>query len=108
VNAVESNASELKGVGVESPGITPVPNDERDLIRRWVDTWRAAGPELESIRRREAESVDIQEAVRQLFQGMESVLTAPAPATSGLIEQQRWFSRIRAGSRKAPKPVLGK
>ena len=81
-------------------------NGERDPIRRWVDAWRSAGPELEAIRRRETEAVSTHEAVRQVFEGMESVFAAPAPATSGLVEQQMWFSRIgaMAESRKAAGP----
>jgi hypothetical protein len=39
----------------------------------------------------------VQEAVRQVFDSMESVLPAPASNTSGLVEQQMWFSGIRAG-----------
>jgi hypothetical protein len=76
-------------------------NAERDMIRRWVDTWRSAGSELETIRRRDAEAVSTHEAVRQIFEGMDSFLMGPAPATSGLVEQQMWFSRIRAESRDA-------
>lgn len=72
------------------------------MIRRWVDTWRIAGSELEAIRRHEAESVSARETVRQIFEGMDSVFAEPAPSTSGLVEQQMWFSRIRtrAESRK--------
>jgi hypothetical protein len=72
------------------------PNDEeRNLVHRWVNTWRNAGPELEAIRRREAATAPVQEAIRQIFDGMDSVFSAPAPLTSGLVEQQMWFSRIR-------------
>jgi hypothetical protein len=71
---------------------------ERDMIRRWVDTWRIAGDELEAIRRHDAEAVSTHEALRQLFEGTDALLTAPAPRTSGLVEQQMWFSRIRAGA----------
>jgi hypothetical protein len=27
--------------------------DEREAMRRWVETWNLAGPELEAIRRKE-------------------------------------------------------
>jgi hypothetical protein len=70
---------------------------ERDMIRRWVDTWRSAGSELEAIRQHDAEAASAQEVVRQILEGMDSLLVvAPAAATSGLVEQQMWFSRIRA------------
>ena len=74
---------------------------ERDMVCRWVDTWRRAGTELEAIRRQDADAASAHEAVRQIFEGMDSLLVAPAPATSGLVEQQMWFSRIRAESRSA-------
>lgn len=47
------------------------------------------------------------EAIRQLFDGMESFLVAPAQADSedperhGLVEQQMWFSRIRTATPKS-------
>ena len=69
-------------------------NDGRTLVRRW----RGAGPELEAIKRHEAAVVEIQEAIRQIFDGMESVLTTPLQMPSVFVEQQMWFSRIRAGS----------
>jgi hypothetical protein len=52
-------------------------NEDRDLIRGWVETWRTAVPELEAIRLRESSCVPIPDAARQLFEGMESVLVAP-------------------------------
>jgi len=65
---------------------------DESLRRRWVETWRRAGVELERLRRAEIESIDTREAVRQIF-GRE-VLAVPAPPTSGLIEQQAWFARL--------------
>ena len=71
---------------------------ERSLVDRWVKTWNNASPELEAIRRREAVTVPIHLAIHQLFDGMESVLLTPPSVTSGLVEQQMWFSKIRSGS----------
>jgi hypothetical protein len=75
-----------------------VPADsERELMRRWVDTWRQAGPELDEVRRREIESADTQEAIRQLFGTGDHPLDLPPPSeTSGLVEQQAWFAKMRA------------
>jgi hypothetical protein len=36
------------------------------MMRRWVQTWRKAGPELERIRLRELRDVDTQLAIQQL------------------------------------------
>lgn len=78
--------------------------DDRNPVQRWVDAWMSAGPELEAIKRSEAAEVPVHEAIRQLFDGMESVLVASAPVSSdamehhGLVQQQMWFSRIRTGN----------
>jgi hypothetical protein len=66
-----------------------------DLLRRWVDTWHRAGIQLESIRRAEIESIDTPEAIRQIFGGPDLVGCQAVPPTSGLIEQQAWFARLR-------------
>jgi transposase-like protein len=70
----------------------------RELLRQWVDTWRQAGGELDDIRRREIESADTQEAVRQLFGTGDLVDNPPPRTTSGLVEQQAWFARLRSAN----------
>lgn len=72
------------------------PPADRELLRRWVETWRLAGVELDEIRRREIESVDTREAIRQIFGPAGPWLRdLPAPTTSGLVEQQAWFAKLR-------------
>ena len=70
-------------------------NPETALLRRWVETWRRAGVELEALRRIEIESVDTREAVRQIFGTADVAVPPPALPTSGLVEQQAWFERVR-------------
>lgn len=71
---------------------------DRELLHRWVDTWRRAAQELDEVRRREIESTDTQEAVQQIFgTGGDPIDIPPLPATSGLVEQQAWFAKVRAG-----------
>ena len=78
-------------------GMPPQPPDpDRELLRQWVDTWRRAGEELDAIRRLEIESADTQQAVRQLFGTEGPADPTPAPPTSGLVEQQAWFARVRS------------
>ena len=84
-------------------------NGTQDALHRWVETWQNAGPELMAIRHREAANVPVSEAIRQLFDGMDSLIVAPGQASSGLVEQQMWFSRIRTGLRREPTaPPSGK
>jgi hypothetical protein len=67
------------------------------LTRRWVETWAFAGKELEAIKRRELEAMTDEQARAAAL----DLLTMPLPADlppridSGLVEQQRWFSKLR-------------
>ncbi len=73
----------------------PLELRDRELERRWVETWRRAGEELAEIRRHEIEHVDTEEAIRQIFGDDGVNLDAPSPPISGLVKQQAWFSRLR-------------
>ena len=39
---------------------------DRELVRQWVATWRRAGAELDQIRRREIEQPEIMDALARL------------------------------------------
>lgn len=71
--------------------------DEKELIRRWVQTWAVAGAQLEAIKRRELEAMTDE----QIRESVEDLLTMPLPPDlppreeSGLVEQQRWFNKLR-------------
>ena len=69
---------------------------ERERLKLWVDTWNQAGPELEAIRRKEiAESDPVRD--QALLEGAFNDCvrrSAPEP-TSGLVEMQRWFAKLR-------------
>ena len=60
--------------------------------RRWVRTWKEAGPRLERVRRDELRRLHPQRAIALLCGEADyrSPPRAPRP-TSGLVEQQRWF-----------------
>lgn len=67
-----------------------------DLTRRWVETWKTAGPELERLRAEEIRNTDTAKAIEQLDDAYESARRHWTPSkTSGLVEQQRWFARLR-------------
>jgi len=70
-------------------------DQERELMRRWVETWRRAAPELDEIRHREIEATDTREAIRQLFGSAAAFQDVPPRNTSGLVEQQAWFAKLR-------------
>lgn len=67
------------------------------LGRRWVETWRLAGEDLERIRRKELRELDARRAIELLCGAADytSAPRAPKP-TSGLVEQQQWFMKARS------------
>jgi hypothetical protein len=64
--------------------------------KRWVDVWRQAGPRLEHLRREELKRVDPYQAIALLC-GPADYRSPPRVArpSSGLIEQQRLFGKLR-------------
>lgn len=64
--------------------------------RRWVEAWKRAAPELERIRREELRQLDAYRAIAQLCGSWNYHQPPRAPKpSSGLIEQQRLFRRLR-------------
>lgn len=65
-------------------------------IRRWVETWKRAGPELEAIRREEvrnANNIEALDALEGLFN--HATRTMPPRETSGMVEMQKYFAKLR-------------
>jgi hypothetical protein len=70
--------------------------DEREAMRRWVETWKQAGPELEAIRRKEIEKIDTLESLAALEGAFNhATRNLPARDSSGLVEMQKWFAKLR-------------
>ncbi|MSQ48864.1 MAG: hypothetical protein EXR30_00565 [Betaproteobacteria bacterium] len=71
---------------------------DRETMRKLVRIWDQAGPELEAIRRRELEAMTDE----QVREAALDLLTFPLPTdlpprlSSGLVEQQYWFSKFRS------------
>ena len=77
-------------------GWTP---DQIADARRWVRTWKQAGPRLERLRREELRRLDPQRAIALLCGEADYTKPPRAPRpTSGLVEQQRVF--MKAVSRR--------
>ena len=63
--------------------------------KRWIETWRRAGPILERIRRDELRRLDPR-AIANLCGTADYRVEPRAPKPySGLIDQQRWFMKLR-------------
>ena len=70
--------------------------EERKMIRRWVETWEQAAPRLEAIRRREIRDADNLKVLATLEGAFNhAVRTLPPRPSSGLVEMQEWFAKLR-------------
>ena len=70
-------------------------HDDHEL-RLWVETWARAGPKLEAIRRRELREMTHEERVRVIDAVLQIGARFSQPRTSsGLVEQQRLFQKLR-------------
>jgi len=64
--------------------------------RIWVQGWRRAGERLRQLRKAELQEISTEEALLRLAGAFDSCrLHATPRPTSGLVEQQRWFGRLR-------------
>jgi hypothetical protein len=64
--------------------------------REWVEAWKRAAPELERFRREELRALDSYTAISLLSGPADYTVEPRAPKpTSGLIEQQRLFQKLR-------------
>ena len=64
------------------------------LGKRWVETWRLAGEDLERIRRKEIRELDTYKTISLLCGPRDYTKPPYAPKPwSGLIEQQRLFKK---------------
>ncbi|HTU44294.1 MAG TPA: hypothetical protein VMF91_04495 [Bryobacteraceae bacterium] len=70
--------------------------EEREMIRRWVETWKDAGPHLQAVRHQDIERADTQEALAVLESAFnQATRTLPPRSSSGLVEMQYWFAKLR-------------
>lgn len=66
------------------------------MVRKWVDTWKVAGPLLEEIRQREVRDADNLESLAVLEPSFNlAVRMLPLRESSGQVEMQRYFARLR-------------
>jgi len=69
--------------------------EEIENTKKWVETWRKAGPILEKIRREEVRNLDAFKTISLLCGPADYTIAPRAPKpTSGLIEQQFWFMKV--------------
>ena len=75
--------------------MAPTPRNDEQL-RQWVENWKRVGPLLEEIRAAELLTVDTTAAIQLLSGAFQAArFESPLRPTSGLVEQQRHFQRLR-------------
>ncbi|HEV3417105.1 MAG TPA: hypothetical protein VG056_09840 [Pirellulales bacterium] len=72
--------------------------DNRDASKQWVEHWKRVGPILEKVRHDELRAMTDEQAARACESLFEFALAAPSyqvRKTSGFVEQQRLFLKLR-------------
>jgi hypothetical protein len=81
----------------ERPALSDWTAEEIALGKRWVQTWKLAGADLERIRRQEIRQRDNLRAIELLCGEADYTCEPRVPKPySGLVEQQRWFMKAAA------------
>lgn len=71
-------------------------DNEKKLMKKWVETWEQAGPILEEIRKEELRNFDYQKNKQIIDEMLQWAVDHAEPRfSSGLVEQQRWFMKMR-------------
>src|SRR5260370_38024528 len=74
--------------------------DEREMIRRWVETWKRAGPELEAIRRKEIQEADNLKVLGSLDSAFNLALRQMPPGEAfGSVELRGCVAKLGTESR---------
>ena len=68
---------------------------ECEQTRQWVENWKRIGPELEAIRRREVREADNLHVIALLTDAFNHAATVPPRESSGMVEMQQWFAKLR-------------
>jgi hypothetical protein len=78
----------------EPSGLAGWTPEQIALGKKWVETWKLAGADLERIRRKELRELDTHKAIALLCGPADYTKPPRAPRPySGLVEQQRLFKK---------------
>lgn len=73
--------------------------DQNNELRAFVDAWQIASERIEDLRREDLREVKVADHIQTLTGAFEATLARPARSSSGLVEQQAVFARMKnAGS----------
>ena len=69
-------------------------NQEKEL-RAFVERWRLAAAKFEELRRKDLRNVTVAEHIETMNGAFEAALSTQTRSTSGLVEQQAIFAKMR-------------
>ena len=69
--------------------------DEEKELRAYVERWRLASAKFEELRRQRLRNVNVAEHIEAMNSAFEAALSTQTRTTSGLVEQQAIFAKIR-------------
>lgn len=70
-------------------------DDQKKDLRAFVQRWRLASAKFEELRRQDLLNVNVAEHIEAMNGAFEAALSTQTRRTSGLVEQQAIFARIR-------------
>ena len=68
---------------------------EKSRLKTRMEQWRLAGERMANLRREALRSVDVGRAILDLEDAFQATLALPLPKSSGLVEMQFWFRKLR-------------
>jgi hypothetical protein len=69
---------------------------DQEKLKEWVDNWKTTGEFLEKLRIKEMRKSDTYQSMLSLNDAFNAIVaTASIPNSSGLVEQQKWFTKFR-------------
>jgi hypothetical protein len=68
---------------------------EKSRLKNRIEQWKVAGERMAKLRRESLRSVDVGQAILDLEDAFEATRSLPLPETSGLVEMQFWFHKLR-------------
>ena len=69
--------------------------DEEKELRAYVERWRLASSKLDELRRKDLRNVNVAEHIEAMNGAFEAALSTQTRKTSGLVEQQAIFAKLR-------------
>jgi len=68
---------------------------EKSRLKTRMEQWRVAGERMAKLRRESLRSVDVGQAILDLEDAFQATRALPLPESSGLVEMQFWFRKLR-------------